>query len=166
MPPLFKNLLSSSYMSYIQIIPSLKQAWQNYPSSPTITELVSKKIPKGSHWPSDVSCRENIAVARQGALAKSSKCPFWNPCKPVQSKGSSCPLSQELPSLGFCQRGERKWKGKLFSTRSLSDLPWRKVHSLTEWRNIPGRPGCRRLEDDKRECLKKYHCKAPGDQVH
>jgi hypothetical protein len=30
---------------------------------------------------------------------------------------------------------------QLFSTRSLSDVSWGKVRSLTEWRNTPGKPG-------------------------
>jgi hypothetical protein len=30
---------------------------------------------------------------------------------------------------------------QLFSTRSLSDVSWGKVRSLTDWRNAPGRPG-------------------------
>jgi hypothetical protein len=33
---------------------------------------------------------------------------------------------------------------QLFSTRSLSDVSWDKVCCLTEWRNTPGRPGCKK----------------------
>jgi hypothetical protein len=44
----------------------------------------------------------------------------------------------------------------LFSTRSLSDVSWGKVPSLTEWRNTPGKPGCTKIKENFKSHSQKY----------